>query len=257
MIIVTNKRRGNQGLMSISNTGLRGELLQQAIQEQIKQFIIEQHLESGAELPSETELASHLGVSRNAIREALKVLQTLDIVETRHGQGSFVGRFSLNALADGLAFRILFDVKRDLRTLRELLEIRQVLECELVSRLAEQITTEQLARLNELVQAMSEKAQQGQIFPEEDRAFHVALYQPLGNHLMIQILQAFWDAFHSVRDLLPGNVQSPIATVEVHQRIVDMLQAGNGAEAAAAMAVHFAEIQARLAARNDQEGKNA
>ena len=236
--------------MSISHTGLRGELLQQDIQEQIKQFIIEQHLESGAELPSETELASYLGVSRNAIREALKVLQTLDIVETRHGQGSFVGRFSLNALADGLAFRILFDVERDLRTLRELLEIRQILECELVSRLAEQITTEQLARLNELVQAMSEKAQQGQIFPEEDRAFHVALYQPLGNNLMIQILQAFWDAFHNVRDLLSDNLKSPIATVEVHQRIVDALRIGNGPAAAAAMAAHFAEIQARLATEN-------
>jgi DNA-binding FadR family transcriptional regulator len=233
--------------MSISNTGLRGELLQQAIQEQIKRFIIEQHLESGAELPGETEFASHLGVSRNAIREALKVLQTLDIVETRHGQGSFVGRFSLNALADGLAFRILFDVKRNLRTLRELLEVRQVLECGLVSRLAGQVTTEHLARLNDLVQAMNAKALQGQIFPEEDRAFHVALYQPIGNHLMLQILQAFWDAFHSVRDLLPGNVQSPIAAVEVHQRIIDTLQAGDGSAAAEAMAAHFAEIQTRLA----------
>jgi DNA-binding FadR family transcriptional regulator len=131
--------------------------------------------------------------------------------------------------------------------LHELLEIRQVLECGLVSRLAEQMTTEHLARLDELIQAMNEKAQQGQTFPEEDRAFHVTLYQPLGNHLMIQILQAFWDAFHNVRDLLSDNLKSPIATVEVHQRIIDALRVGNGSAAAEAMAAHFAEIQARLA----------
>jgi DNA-binding FadR family transcriptional regulator len=235
---------------TISNTGMRGELLQQVIQERIKQYIIEHHLESGAELPSEAELAGHLGVSRNAVREALKVLQTLDIVETRHGQGSFVGRFSLNALVDGLAFRILFDVKRDLRTLRELLELRQVLECGLVSRLPEQMTNERLEELQVLVDMMEEKARQGQTFPEEDRAFHVALYQPLGNHLMIQILQAFWDAFHSVRDMLPGNLQSPITTVQVHQRIIDALSVGDGSGAAIAMAAHFAEIQARLSVRD-------
>lgn len=236
-------------MTTISSTGMRGEVLQQAIQERIKQYIIEHHLESGAELPSEAELAGHLGVSRNAVREALKVLQTLDIVETRHGQGSFVGRFSLNALVDGLAFRILFDGERDLRTLRELLEIRQVLECGLVSRLAELMTTERLSMLQALVDAMEEKAVQGQIFPEEDRAFHIALYQPLDNHLMIQVLQAFWDAFHSVRGMLPGNLQSPMATVQVHQRIIGALNAGNGSEAAVAMEAHFAEIQARLSGR--------
>jgi DNA-binding FadR family transcriptional regulator len=228
---------------------MRGELLQQAIQERIKQFIIEHHLESGAELPSEAELGNYLGVSRNAVREALKVLQTLDIVETRHGQGSFVGRFSLNALADGLAFRVLFDVKRDLRTLRELLELRQVLECGLISRLPDLMTNELLSELHVLVEAMEEKAQQGQIFPEEDRAFHIALYQPLDNHLMLQVLQAFWDAFHSVRTMLPSNLQSPIATVQVHQRIIEALSAGNGPEAAVAMAAHFAEIQERLSVR--------
>jgi DNA-binding FadR family transcriptional regulator len=243
--IVTYQTGENQGL-TISNTAMRGELLQQTIQERIKHYIIERHLESGAELPSEAELANQLGVSRNAVREAIKVLQTLDIVETRHGQGTFVGRFSLNALADGLAFRILFDVKRDLRTLQELLELRQVLECELVKRLPALVTEFYLSELRGLVQAMEEKGQQGQIFPEEDRAFHLTLYRPLENHLILQLLQAFWDAFNIVRDLLPGNLKSPIATAQVHQRILDALVRKDGAEAANAMAEHFAEIQTRI-----------
>ncbi len=222
--------------------------MQRTIQERIKQYIIERHLESGTELPSEAEFANLLGVSRNAVREALKVLQTLDIVETRHGQGTFVGRFSLNALVDGLAFRILFDRKRDLRTLHELLELRQVLECGLVSRVPELITTDNLAELHRLMKIMEEKARQDQLFPEEDRAFHVALYRPMGNHLMLQILQAFWDAFHTVRDMLPGNLQSPVATVQVHQNILDALVAGDGMAAATAMSMHFSEIQARISA---------
>ena len=60
--------------------------------------------------------------------------------------------------------------------------------------------------------------------------------------------QAFWDAFHTVRDMLPDNLQSPAATVQVHQRILDALVAGDGPAAEAAMSMHFSEIQARISA---------
>ncbi|QBD83381.1 FadR family transcriptional regulator [Ktedonosporobacter rubrisoli] len=227
--------------------------MQQSIQDYIKQYIIEHQLQPGAPLPSEAEISGELQVSRNAVREAIKVLQTVGIVETRHGQGTFVGDLSLQALVTGLSFRVLVDAPRDLRTLHELLEVRQILECNLVAHVAEVTTPAHLADLRVLIATMEARALRNELFPEEDRAFHEVLYRPLGNNLVIQLLQAFWDVFHVVRAQLPGLVDPPMATVKDHQRIVEALTSGDGAAAREAMAAHFAGIRSRLALSQDQK----
>ncbi|GHO42650.1 FadR/GntR family transcriptional regulator [Ktedonospora formicarum] len=228
--------------MTSSDWAPYGAVLQRSVPDRIKQYILDQHLESGAELPSESELASQLGISRNAVREAIKILQTLDIVETRHGQGTFVGKLSLNALVDGLAFRVLFDGEEHLRTLRELLEIRQVLECGLIQRVPRTIPAEHITELYQLVEAMETQAEQNALSPQEDRAFHDVLYRSLDNKLLIQILQAFWDVFQRVRQTLPGIPPHPQITAQAHRRIVDAVAARDVHAAAAAMQEHFRGI---------------
>jgi len=64
--------------------------LQSFVQEQLKLYIVESNLKCGDLLPTEKELSIKLGVSRTAIRESLKVLETLGIIETKHGVGRFV-----------------------------------------------------------------------------------------------------------------------------------------------------------------------
>ncbi len=228
-------------------SAVRGEALQQAIQEYIKEYIISHHLKRGDPLPSEGEIAGQLAASRNAVREAVKSLQALGIVETRHGQGTFVGDFSLNALVAGLTFRIRLAANQDLRTVRELLEIRQVLECGLVARLPGLITAAHLAELHALVNSMEDRAAQGEAFPEEDRAFHEVLYRPLDNSLVIQLLQAFWEIYHVVGPELPVAAEHPSVTAAEHRRILEALEANDETAAVAAMAAHFAGLQGRIA----------
>lgn len=225
----------------------RGEALQQAIQEYIKDYIISHHLRRGDPLPSEGEMASQLAASRNAIREAVKTLQALGIVETRHGQGTFVGDFSLNALVAGLTFRIRLAANQDLRTVRELLEIRQMLECGLVARLTDLVTESHLAELRALVNRMEELAARGEIFLEEDRAFHEILYRPLDNSLVIQLLQAFWEIYHIVEPELPLSEEQPDGTVTGHRRIIEALEAGDKNAALTAMIAHFDGVKNRIA----------
>jgi DNA-binding FadR family transcriptional regulator len=137
--------------------------------------------------------------------------------------------------------------------LRELLQVRQILECNLIAHLPEVTTPAHLADLRVLVAEMAARAARGELFPEEDRAFHEVLYQPLGNSLVIQLIQAFWDVFHVVRFQLPGLAEHPMVTVEDHQRIVDALASGDGAASAEAMAAHFAGIHSRLAGSEKQK----
>lgn len=225
----------------------RGEALQQAIQEYIKGYIISHHLKRGDPLPSEGEIANQLTASRNAIREAVKTLQALGIVETRHGQGTFVGDFSLNALVAGLTFRIRMAANQDLRTVRELLEIRQMLECGLIARLTDFVTKTHLAELRTLVDKMEELAERGEIFLEEDRAFHELLYRPLDNSLVIQLLQAFWEIYHIVEPELPLEKKLPDGTVMGHRRIIEALEVGDKNAATTAMIAHFDGIKKRIA----------
>lgn len=233
-------------MVAASSIAIPREALSDMVRDRITRFIIERGYRPGDLLPAEPELARALGISRSSLREAMKVLQTLGVVETVHGRGTFVGRFSFNPLVDGLAFGIRIDVHQNIQTVRELLEIRMILESALVQRLAGSCTPEHLAELAAIVDRMDERAELGQEFPDEDRAFHEALYRPLGNALVVQLLQAFWDVIMLVRDELSFEEVPPVVTASNHRRILKALAAGDGAGAAAAMIAHFDGVQRRL-----------
>ncbi|HET7095655.1 MAG TPA: FadR/GntR family transcriptional regulator [Thermomicrobiales bacterium] len=234
--------------MAAESGSLRRAALHLTIQDRLKRFIIERGFQPGDPLPAEAELAHNLGISRPSLREAMKALQTLGVVEIRHGSGTYVGRFTLTPLMDSLAFSIRIDLGRNISTVRELLEIREILERELVARAADQATPEQLAALATIVDQMHERAARGELFTEEDRAFHALLYQQLGNPMVVQLLHAFWEVFFAVRDDLPGMQADLAATAEGHRAIVAALARRDRAAASAAMTAHFDGIQQRLSA---------
>ena len=92
-------------------------------------------LAAGDPLPTESELMDELGIGRNSVREALKALQAVGIVDIRHGFGMFVGRMSLTGLVDELAFHSRITLQDSRNHLGYLIEIREVLESGLVQRL--------------------------------------------------------------------------------------------------------------------------
>src|ERR1700756_1421895 len=94
------------------------------VEQQLRDYIINNTLEPGHKLPSESELANQIGVSRTAIREGFKSLEAVGVIETHHGKGRFVGRFDSGAMADNLAISLTIDRA----SLREILEIRKALE---------------------------------------------------------------------------------------------------------------------------------
>jgi DNA-binding FadR family transcriptional regulator len=221
-----------------------------AIRDEITALILARGLSSGDPLPTETELVEALGVSRNSIREALKALQALDIVEIRHGYGTYVGRLSLDPLADGLTFRALHDIGRDLRSMEEILEVREALEAALIRRVAATVPEEDLAALDEVTRKMNERAKAGDTFAEEDREFHEILYRSLNNALVTQLLRAFWDVFHRVNHRLGVTDPNPVQTVRRHRAIVTALRKHDVARAEHAMVEHFRNLDARIAQIN-------
>ncbi|MFD9886167.1 FadR/GntR family transcriptional regulator [Streptomyces alboflavus] len=216
------------------------------VQREVTQLILDRRLRPGALLPTEAELMEELGVSRNSVREALKALQALDIVEIRHGYGTYVGQASLTPLADGLTFRTLVQLADDTPALAEILQVRAVLEEGLVRAVAAVLTDAELSGLEDLVRRMEEAAVAGDAFPDLDREFHEALYRPLGNTLVTQLLGAFWHVFHRVAGVRGWSSDpAPDVTVRRHRDIVAALRAGDVGAAQQAMADHFRGIEER------------
>ncbi|MEU6219268.1 FadR/GntR family transcriptional regulator [Streptomyces sp. NPDC047022] len=226
------------------------------IQREVMQLILDRKLRPGDPLPTESELMEDLGVSRNSVREALKALQALDIVEIRHGFGTYVGQASLTPFVDGLTFRTLARPDDQMDALNEILQVREVLEEGLIGRAAVTLTEPELDRLEAVVTRMEAEGLEGRPFPELDRQFHELLYDSLGNALVPQLLGAFWAVFRRVaqaRDWPDGT--APRVTARRHRAIVTALRSRDVESAERAMADHFRGIEAQ-AAGEPEEGES-
>lgn len=228
------------------------------VQERIKELILSQHLAPGAPLPTEGELMRDLQVGRNAVREAVKGLEALGIVEVRHGYGTYVGSSRLYGLADGLSFFSRLSLNEGIQAIHELVEVREVLESGLLRRTTSLLDGDTLRELEQALGRMEAVARSGDFSAEEDRRFHQLLYQPVGNHLITDLLGIFWDVYLDVSDELRPVQVDPMQNLEWHRAIFEAVAARRSDEAAAAMVRHFSGIRQRLEVTgNGQAGKGA
>jgi DNA-binding FadR family transcriptional regulator len=220
---------------------------QEFIREQMTSLILTRGLTAGDPLPTEPELMELFGVGRHPLREALKALQAVGIVEIRHGFGTYVGSVGLQSLEDGLTFRMRQSMAGDLHEVRNVLEVREALEVGLAEKVVAHFGRHGTDELAAIVESMRARADAGQYFPDEDWAFHRALYEPLGNELVLDLVSVFWRAFAGVDARLPGPRYTPADALRWHRDLLTALTTGRPDRFAAAMADHFVGIHARLA----------
>lgn len=216
----------------------------------IKELILARGLHPGDPMPTEAELVEELGVSRSSIREAVRTLVALDILEVRHGTGTFVGQLSLRPLVEGMVFRGVLLPGDENAMLREIVEVRTGLDLSLaplmVERLAGGTDTDDLRAC---VEEMKAKASRNEPFPHEDRQFHLLLAQKWGNGLYGQLVAAFWDIHMRVGPSLGAAPQRELtATAAAHERMLDAAVAGDLTAYRDAVAAHYEPIRRLLTA---------
>lgn len=221
----------------------RGPMLNRVIQDQIKQYITANRLGAGDLLPPEGQLASDLGVSRGSVREAIKSLESLGIVEVRHGDGVRVRAFNFDPIFDLLSYGLVYDPIRA----AEILQIRIWLEVAAVADAVAAISDAELDQLDALLEQWEAKVVNGEDVSAEDRSFHSTLYAPLGNESLIRLIDIFWVIYHSLAVEMIGADHDPRTTVRMHCELLDAIRARDAVLTAQRMREHFYKLEDRLA----------
>ena len=212
------------------------------ITKRIIDLIVDRGLPPGAPMPTELSLMDDIGVGRNSIREAIKALQALGIVEVRHGYGTFVGSAGSAALQTWLRFRTRTRGGTAAERLHDLLEVREMIETELTRRVAAHPGAELIAQLEARVARMGRPGPDGAV---ADREFHDLICAEAGFDLARELTGLFWDVYRAAEAELGGPVSTPASTARRHQLIVDALLARDPELAAEAVHRHFDEVRER------------
>lgn len=213
----------------------RAPLLHASVQESVRAYIEHNRLRAGDPIPNEGELARLLNVSRNSVREALKGLESLGIIEVRRGIGVFVKEFSFESLLDNLAFGL----QEVFREVENVLEIRKILEVAMIDEAIEKITAEDLLELRATLDVMREKAERRESFGFEDQRFHQLLFRGIGNRVLIRLNDVFWMAFYKAANFANLEDPDPLATWRAHYEIYEAVLARDVALARQKLDSHY------------------
>ncbi len=226
----------------VPSYAIRRPGLQTEIQQVVKRYIIDHKFKPGDILPGEGELARQIGISRPSLREAMKVLQTIGAVESRHGSGTFVGSMSLEPLTEGLAFQVGVVAQHSASAPTELLELiglREAIETRQIRRAAGKHSAEDIDQLRRLNDDL-ESTELPIAFRRRDLELHLLFYRPLED----RIANEFIRSFSRISNLVDYSIDDDyrISILEEHDDIIDALEAGEADAAAAAMSGHFGKM---------------
>jgi DNA-binding FadR family transcriptional regulator len=210
-------------------------------QVRLRDFIRSEGLGPGDRLPPEATLATELGVSRMSLREATRSLQTLGVIEARHGNGLYVSEFSFRPVVEQLPYGLASPGL----ALDEILTAREAMEVGLMPAVARLAASDDLAACAELAHEMTALEAADASIIDVDRRFHLRLYKGLENALVDNLIELFWELFARLGDQIPDPEEGGRGLR--HLAIVEALQAGDAIAGIQAMREHFDDVRARAA----------
>jgi DNA-binding FadR family transcriptional regulator len=211
--------------------------------EQIEAQILDGRLRVGDRLPSERALGELLGVSRASIREALRVLEALEIITARPGTGSDSGSIISGSPARAMTSLLRLQVALSSFEMDEVIETRVMIESWAVKSAASRAQRDQLEGLERILAEMRDTALEPYAFNELDTAFHVGISEASGNRLTSHLMQAIRDAVRREMMRAFDHLEDWKATAETlhheHAGILAAVVAGDGELAARLVEQHI------------------
>jgi GntR family transcriptional repressor for pyruvate dehydrogenase complex len=207
-------------------------------------LILEEGLKPGDKLPSVRQLSEQFFVGRSSLREAIRILSAIGVIDVSVGEGMSVGRGDMSLIARPLTLGLLMgEQSRD-----DLIETRRLIEVQMAGLAAERATDAEIATITRHLETMRVSQEDPGRYSAADLAFHLAIAQASHNRLLYNLL-------HTLRHVLGALITKIVVdydanhmpqSFKVHVPIFEAIRARNGQAAREAMAVHLDRLEERL-----------
>src|ERR1700692_5146545 len=215
-------------------------LFEQIVQ-QVEDSILKGQLKPGDQVPAERDLAQRFGVSRTAVREAVKTLREKGLVEAYSGRGTFVTNGTSQRIRQSLDLMIRINKQEGSAHLAEL---RLVLEPDIAALAAQKIEDQLLVTMSEAVATMDRSLRDPDAYVEADLDFHLALAEAAGNPLILSLLDSIVGLLREQRSRI-FNVKGGPERGEFHpKRILAAVQQRDPEAARASTRAHLQQVLA-------------
>lgn len=222
--------------------------------ERIRDLIRTGQLPPGSRLPAEAVLAAQLGMSRNPMREAVKILAAARVLDVRQGDGTYVTSLTPGLLLEGLGFGVDLLQGRDLL---DVLEVRRMLEPPATAAAAQRMTGTDLEEVGLHLDRMTNSAGDAEVMIVHDLAFHRRIVEATGNSTLVSVLDGLSGKTQRAR-LWRGHIDegSSAQTLMEHQAIFNALRRRDSvlAYSAALMHVNTSEEWLRRMVATEEAG---
>jgi GntR family transcriptional repressor for pyruvate dehydrogenase complex len=225
-----------EAMKPVVRTSLSDEIVQQIID-----LISREVLRPGDRLPSERELCKRFGVGRTSLREALRSLAVMGILDGRVGEGTFVSPSNSKYLAKGLQWGLLLDHKK----VQDLIETRLMLESQTSYLAAQRASKASLQEIEQAIQQMAKHLDQPEKYLEADLQFHLAIARATENSILFNLLSMTrgylqeWIKESLAESRISRRELRAKLSVREHKRILEALRKGHAEGARQAMTDHI------------------
>lgn len=224
---------------------IRRPRLYEEIARRLQGMIGNGRLKPGDRLPPERELVRSFQVSRGSVRDAIRTLEVMGLVRSRQGEGTIVRGVSADSVVPPLSAALV--PKREL--VAELLEIRRIVEPAFAARAAAHATSEEIARLQDVLRRQREKTRRLESTIDEDSEFHYLVAMASRNSVVNRVVDVLMDLTRESRARSLQVDGRALRSLEGHARIFNAIQRRSPRAAELAMRRHLGEIEALLLGR--------
>jgi len=219
---------------------IRTSRLYEHIVQQIEESVLKGVLKPGDQLPAERDLALRFGVSRTAVREAVKALREKGLVEAYSGRGTFITDGTSQAIRQSLGLMVKIGQPSGSN---HLAEMRGILEPEIAALAATRVQEPHLILMREAVALMDRAQEDPEAYIEADLDFHLALAEAADNPLILSLLDSIVALLREQRIRIFQVEGGPSRGQFHHKRILQAVEQHNPEKARAAMRAHLQQVR--------------
>jgi GntR family transcriptional repressor for pyruvate dehydrogenase complex len=212
-------------------------------------YLLSGEIQPGSKIPGERHLAEALGVGRSSVREAIKSLSLLGLLEVRQGDGTYLSRSGSDLLPRVIEWGLLLDEPN----IADLLEARSAIEVIAAGLAAERADEEQIAAIRRRLDAMRTAGTNVDAYVEADIAFHLEVAQSSGNEVYASLVTSLRSLLRIWADRVLHHAGETHTSLAMHEPIVKAIAAKDADAARNAMQAHMDRAHRRLRQALDDE----